>query len=135
MKGLLKLRLKKQRTVPAIIKEVLFNKLDSEKYDDLFAVNFKVNSLNNVFTVQNAWLLIDDKKVVKNLWLRGEATNISKLSNLGILMEYYNIHCLEDFVDMEVRLFPNYDGYLSLVGCPIDHNVFKNNIKKEDLYK
>lgn len=90
----------------------------------------------NELVMSDAWLQSrTGSKDVKTLWINPQATHISKNSNLGQVMDYYNKEAIEDFIDSEIQMFPDRNNYLVIASCPISKDDLNHTLKKEDFYK
>jgi uncharacterized protein YhdP len=98
-------------------------------------LTFTVDHDGNTLKMSDAWVQDrSGRKQVRTMWINPESTYISKRSNLGLVMDYYNIDQIEDFVGMEIQTFPDLKNYLVVVACVVSEKDLNPVLKKEDLY-
>lgn len=135
MDKLLNLKLAKPKPKTIVVEKLTTRQIKNIKGTPTkLVIHGKLKKSGKKIFTEEAWVCRNGKKKVKTLWVDPGSGEIQDYSHLGLVMKYYNITSLQDFVGKELEVFPDPNNYLVIAACPVDESLLKNNINKEDLY-
>lgn len=135
MDNILKLKLAKPKPKTIVVEQLTTKKIKGIKGEPTKLIfHGKLKNSGKRIITEEAWVCRNGKKKVKTLWVDPNSGEIQDYSHLGLVMKYYGVSSLQDFVGKEVEVFPDPNNYLVIAACPVDETLLQNNIKKDDLY-